>query len=197
MSKSHRGTQGHFFGCFLLSFLPPSIITRQCFYQSKTVISCWPVNVLTCTTRKVRQCLTFKCTTQTLGNTVYINILTFAVHVHVAGGLSWVYTVHKLVLNASNMTHVCTCTCSYVHVHVYKQETFLRWHHVKFSNWVVISSEKVTTRRFGNWIPEIVNLWIPGYPHLHSRKITNVKTSISCFIRVTINVDCNNFPPLK
>ena len=38
------------------AFLTTRNNTRQCFYQSKTVDSFWPVNVL-----KVWQCLTFKC----------------------------------------------------------------------------------------------------------------------------------------
>ena len=44
----------------LLSFWPSWTIPDNTFNQSKTVDSFWPVNVLT--TRKVWQCLTFKCT---------------------------------------------------------------------------------------------------------------------------------------
>ena len=53
--------KGHFWLLFTV-LLTSTILnnTRQCFYQSKTVDSFWPVNVLT--TRKVWECLTFKCT---------------------------------------------------------------------------------------------------------------------------------------
>ena len=62
-------TQWHFWLVFtvILTILNN---TRQCFYQSKTVNSFWPVNVLT--TRKVRHCLAFKCARSDLGK--YINI---------------------------------------------------------------------------------------------------------------------------
>ena len=59
---AHRGIFYWF-----LSFLTILNNTRQYFYQSKTVDSFWPVNVLT--TRKVWQCLTCKCTRYTLGST--------------------------------------------------------------------------------------------------------------------------------
>ena len=52
-------TQGHFWLVFT-AILTTLNNTRQCFCQSKTVDSFWPVNVLTA--RKVWQCLTFKCT---------------------------------------------------------------------------------------------------------------------------------------
>ena len=52
-------TQGHFWLVFTVILTILNNI-RQCFYQSKTVDSFLPVNVLT--TRKVWQCLTFKCT---------------------------------------------------------------------------------------------------------------------------------------
>ena len=56
-------TQGHFW-LVLTVILTTLNSTRQCFYQSEMVNSFWPVNVLT--TRKVWQCLTFKCTSYTL-----------------------------------------------------------------------------------------------------------------------------------
>ena len=49
--------QGHFWLVFTVILTNN---TRQCFDQLKTVDSFWPVNILT--TRKVWQCLTFKCT---------------------------------------------------------------------------------------------------------------------------------------
>ena len=57
---------------------------------------------------------------------------------------------------------------------------------------------------FGKQIPEIENLWIPDTRKQFCKntntskmyKITNMNTRFSCFIRVIINVDCNNFPPL-
>ena len=86
---AHRGI----FDCFLLSFWPLDLNnTRQCFYQSKTVDSFWPVNVLT--TRKVWQCLTFKCTRYTLGSIYkFLLILTLVVR----GGLITFFTSINLI----------------------------------------------------------------------------------------------------
>ena len=58
-------TQGHFWLLFTV-ILTTLNNTSQCFYQSKTVDSFWPVNVRT--TLKIWQCLTFKCNRQTLGS---------------------------------------------------------------------------------------------------------------------------------
>ena len=74
-------TQGHF---LLLFTVILTIVnnTRQCFYQSKTVDLFLPVNVLT--TRKVWQCLIFKCTRYTLASiSTFWLILTLVV----VGGL--------------------------------------------------------------------------------------------------------------
>ena len=66
-------TQGHF-GLVFTVILNILNNTRPCFYhQSKTDDSFWPVNVLLTCTRKVWQCLIFKCTRYTLA---CINILT-------------------------------------------------------------------------------------------------------------------------
>ena len=71
--------------------------TRQCFYQSKTVDSFWPVSVLT--TRKVWQCSTFKCTRYTLASisTFWLN-LTLAV----IEGLNMV-ALHTVLIIASRV----------------------------------------------------------------------------------------------
>ena len=49
------------FDWFLLSLCGPPWTLQACFYQSKTVDSCWPINVLRvhCTTCMVWQCSTF------------------------------------------------------------------------------------------------------------------------------------------
>ena len=81
-------THGHFWLLFTVILSTLNNI-RQCFYQSKTVDSFWPVNVLTRTTRKVWQCLTFKCTRYTLASTSkFLLILTLVV----VGGLLSVNT---------------------------------------------------------------------------------------------------------
>ena len=70
-------TQGHFWLVFTV-ILTTSNNTWQCFYQSKTVDSFLPVNVLT--TCKVWQCLTFKCIRYTLASiSTFWLILTLAV----------------------------------------------------------------------------------------------------------------------
>ena len=83
-------TQGHF--CLvLLSFWPSWTIPDNAFYQSKTVDSFWPVNVLT--TRKVWQCLTFKCTRYTLASISKFWLILTRV---VVGG--WTITVNSMPL---------------------------------------------------------------------------------------------------